>query len=134
MSDFTKSKMSGHDNWATPQELYQALDEEFHFTDDPCPLMGADNADGLLREWGDVVYMNPPYSKPEPWVMKAVIEMRRGKTIVGVLRGDTSTKWFHRWVLPYAELRFIKGRLKFNDVGPAPFASIIAIWRNKVTP
>jgi len=130
MSDFTKSKMSGHDNWATPKELYRALDEEFHFTDDPCPLMGADNADGLLRERGDVVYMNPPYSKPEPWVMKAVIEMRRGKTIVGLLRGDTSTKWFHKWVLPYAELRFIKGRLRFNDVGPAPFASIIAVWRN----
>ena len=54
----------------------------------------------------------------------------QGKTIVGLLRGDTSTKWFHDWVYPYAELRFIRGRLNFGP-GPAPFSSIIAIWRGK---
>jgi len=48
--------------------------------------------------------------------------------VVGLLRGDTSTIWFHEWVLPYAELRFVKGRLKFNG-RPAPFNSIVAVWQ-----
>jgi site-specific DNA-methyltransferase (adenine-specific) len=72
--------------------------------------------------------MNPPYSKPEPWVSRAYAESQRGKTVVALLRGDTSTRWFHDWVLGKAEIRFIKGRLKFNDSKPAPFPSIIAIY------
>lgn len=76
--------------------------------------------------------MNPPYSNPGPWCEKAVLEARRGKTVVGLLRGDTSTRWFHDWVLPYAEVRFIKGRLRFGDSGkPAPFPSIVAIWNSR---
>jgi len=126
MSDFTLSKKSD-DNWATPKDLYKKLDEEFHFTDDPCPVNGKG---GLEREWGERTFMNPPYSNPTPWVKKAYEESRKGKIIVGLLRGDTSTRWFHDWVLGRAELRFIKGRLRFGDRNkPAPFASIIAIWK-----
>ena len=124
MSDFTLSHRSQSDNWRTPAEVYAQLDSEFHFNDDPCPIGGHD---GLQRDWGTSVFMNPPYSQPMPWVKKAYQESLKGKTIVGLLRGDTSTNWFHDWVLPYAQLRFIKGRLKFNG-RPAPFASIIAIW------
>jgi phage N-6-adenine-methyltransferase len=128
MSNFIASRMSD-DNWATPQALYDALNAEFHFTDDPCPLDPNVTVDGLMREWGQVCFMNPPYSKPGPWVQRAYEESKRGKVIVGLLRGDTSTRWFHEWVLGKAELRFIKGRLKFNNSKPAPFASIIAVWR-----
>lgn len=126
MSDFSLSRISKSDSWATPANLYADLDKEFHFDDDPCPLEGRG---GLDRDWGKSVFMNPPYSNPAPWCRKAHEESLKGKTVVGLLRGDTSTRWFHDWVLPYAELRFIKGRVKFNGCGkPAPFASIIAIW------
>lgn len=128
MSNFVLSRISGSDSWATPAEVYRDLDAEFHFTDDPCPLNGTG---GLDREWGTSVFMNPPYSKPTAWVKKAYEESLKGKIVVGLLRGDTSTKWFHEWVLPYAELRFIKGRLHFNDSGAAPFPSIVAIWKSK---
>lgn len=128
MSDFTKSKISGHDNHATPAGLYAQLDTEFHFNDDPCPLHGELKEDGLSREWGSRVFFNPPYSNPTPWVKKAYDSACQGSLVVGLLRGDTSTMWFHNWVLPYAELRFIRGRLNFGP-GPAPFPSIIAIWR-----
>jgi site-specific DNA-methyltransferase (adenine-specific) len=124
MSDFTLSHRSKSDDWRTPPEFYTALDSEFHFNDDPCPI-GGDG--GLEREWGSSVFMNPPYSKPTVWVKKAYHESLKGKIVVGLLRGDTSTRWFHDWVLPYAEIRFVKGRLKFNGKR-APFPSIIAIW------
>lgn len=131
MSDFSKSRISGHDNWSTPQEFYDILNAEFHFDDDPCPLYGEVDADGLLREWGKVAFMNPPYSDPGPWCQKAVLEAAKGKTVVGLLRGDSSTRWFHRFVLPFAdELGFVSKRLKFGDKkGAAPFASFVVVWR-----
>ena len=130
MSDFTLSRKSNSDDWATPEKVYEELNKEFHFVDDPCPLKarGLPLMDGLSREWGQVVFMNPPYSNPTPWVKKAYQESQRGKTVVGLLRGDTSAKWFHDWVLPYAQIRFVKGRIKFNNGKPAPFASIIVVW------
>jgi site-specific DNA-methyltransferase (adenine-specific) len=132
MSDFSKSRLSRSDNWATPQGLYDALNAEFHFNDDPCPMLH-DNSElflgGLAREWGTSTFINPPYSSPGPFCEKAYQESLKGKTIVGLLRGDTSTKWFHRWVLNKAqEIRFIEGRVCFNGK-PAPFPSIIVIWR-----
>ena len=53
-----------------------------------------------------------------------------------LLKSDTSTKWFHELILPYAEVRFIKGRLRFMREGwtyskPAPFPSLLAIFRPK---
>lgn len=127
MTDMTLSRISKTDDHPTPPEIYNPLDVEFHFNDDPCPLLGDLLHDGLARPWGTSTFMNPPYSDPLPWVRKAFEESQRGNTVVGLLRGDTSTEWFHTWVLPYAELRFIKGRVNFGQ-GPAPFASIIAIW------
>lgn len=117
-----------NDDVRTPTWLYDELNEEFNFNDDPCPLLGIEQGDGLLREWGASTFVNPPYSKPHPWCEKAVIEARRGKIVVMLLRVDTSTKWFHESVLPYAELRWVKGRIKFGGKGPAPFASMIAIY------
>ena len=128
MSDFSLSRISGSDSWETPQELYNALDREFNFNDDPCPLRDKPLSDGLARPWGTSVFMNPPYSDPAPWCQKAYQESLQGKTVVGLLRGDTSTRWFHDWVLGKADLRFVKGRIKFNGK-PAPFASLIAVWR-----
>lgn len=128
MSVFQLSRISGSDSYATPDDLYNALDKEFNFNFDPCPLNDDPVIDGLSIEWGSSTFMNPPYSKPYEWVKKAYQESLKGKTVVGLLRGDTSTKWFHDYVLPYAELRFIKGRIKFNGK-PAPFPSIIAVWR-----
>lgn len=124
MSDFTLSRISGTDNWSTPVALYAELDKRYHFNDDPCPLNGSG---GLNREWGTSVFMNPPYSDPTPWVRKAFMESLNGKVVVGLLRGDTSTRWFHDWVLPFAKLEFVRGRIKFNGK-PAPFPSIIAVW------
>lgn len=127
MSDFTLSRISRSDSWATPQKVYADLDAEFHFNDDPCPLNGTG---GLDRDWGTSVFMNPPYSDPAPWCKKAYEESQKGKIVVGLLRGDTSTRWFHDWVYGKAELRFFKGRIRFNGK-PAPFSSIIAVWLSK---
>jgi len=121
-----------NDNWGTPKALYEALDKEFHFDSDPNPI----NPEGLrendgLGDWrGKTIWVNPPYSKPAPWIKNALRLTWLGKTTVMLLKSDTGTNWFHDYVLPHAEIRFIRQRLSFNDTGNnAPFASLIAIFR-----
>jgi DNA N-6-adenine-methyltransferase (Dam) len=54
---------SATDRWSTPRDLYTALDAEFRFTFDPCPLDGdIDGTNPLLSQWGGQrVFCNPPY-------------------------------------------------------------------------
>lgn len=44
----------------------------------------------------------------------------------------TDTKYFHDHIYHKAEIRFIKGRLKFGDSkNSAPFPSMLVIYENK---
>ncbi len=130
MNKFKGLMTSISPHWATPKWLYDELNKEFNFNDDPCPLYSKDN--GLKRSWNERVYLNPPYGrKIGLWIRKAYNEFLQGKTIVMLLPSRTDTKWFHEIILPHAkEIRFIKGRLKFGDSkNSAPFPSVIAIFR-----
>ena len=101
------------DDWCTPKDLYRKLDGEFHFDFDPCPLHPKE--DGLSIKWGERCFVNPPYSKVEKFLAKAWSEINKGNTEVAVFLtfANTDTKWFHKWIYNKAEIRFIKGRLKF---------------------
>ena len=120
---------SARQNWKTPKAFYRALDTEFLFDFDPCPANPT--SDGLHTDWGQANYVNPPYNNIYDWVSKSVDEWRKGKTVVLLLPSRTGTKWFHRLVLPLAtEIRFIRGRLQFDDSGRnAPFDSMVVIFR-----
>ena len=54
---------SASDRHATPRALYDALNAEFGFTFDPCPLDGKeDGLAPLFVNWGGHrVFCNPPY-------------------------------------------------------------------------
>jgi len=61
---------------------------------------------------------------------KAFKESQRGCTVVCLVPARTDTAWWHDNVIAgKAEIRFIRGRLKFND-GPnaAPFPSAVVIF------
>ena len=130
------------DQWETPQDFFNQLDRELHFTLDPC----ADDTnhkcdryftreqDGLQQDWsGEVVFCNPPYGrKAGKWVQKCFEEVYQGgcKCAVLLLFANTDTKWFHDYVYHKAEIRFIKGRLKFGDMKyDAPKPSMVVIFR-----
>ena len=100
-------------HWATPKDLYDALDAEFHFNDDPCPLHSVN--DGLNREWGSRTYMNPPYGRETgKWLQKAYVEATMGKIIVCLIPSRTDTQWWHEYVMKASEIRFLRGRLKLG--------------------
>jgi len=110
------------DNWSTPKDFYEKLNKEFNFDFDPCPLNLGQitlDKDGLIIEWGDRNFINPPYSRElkEKFVIKAIDESKKGKLCVMLLPVSTSTKLFHNHILPNAiDIRFIKGRIKFLGV------------------
>lgn len=136
-SPFDRSRRKGDDDVQTPKSVYEALDREFHFTFDPCPPnpAGLRLRDGL-GDWGERNYVNPPYSKKTVWIKKAIEEQKKGHLTVMLLPVDTSTRWFHDLVLPYAEIRWLRGRIRFYEnqkesKSPAKFASMICVFRPK---
>ena len=131
---------SNSDEWATPNTVFEELNKEFNFTLDACAT--AENAkcskfftkeeDGLAQNWGgERMFCNPPYSNISKWVQKAFYEGHKDNTLVVLLiPARTDTKYFHDYILHRAEVRFIKGRLKFGDAkNSAPFPSMIVIFR-----
>ena len=95
--------LNNHDNWATPKELYDKLHKEFKFDFDPCPLFA--DVDGLEIEWGEVNFVNPPYSRKlkDAFVKKAIQESKKGKLCVMLLPVSTSTVLFHDYIKPNAK-------------------------------
>ncbi len=64
------------------------------------------------------------------WVKKAYESAQAGATVVCLLPVRSDTHWWHDYVLPYAEGRYMRGRMKFNGIGnSAPFPSAIVIFR-----
>lgn len=124
------------DLWETPQELFDELNREFGFQTDVCAL--PENAkcdefytpeqDGLSQQWTGVCWCNPPYGrKIGKWVKKAA---ESKATVVMLLPARTDKKWFHDYIIPNAEIRFIKGRLKFGgSKNGAPFPSMICVFQ-----
>ena len=120
---------SASDHWSTPKETYEALDKEFHFNDDPCPLGGVS---GLQRKWGSRTFVNPPYSEIKEWVKYGYEEFMLGKTVVMLIPSRTDTRWWHDYVMKAQEIRFIKGRLKFGgSKNSAPFPSAIVVFKHQ---
>ena len=106
------------DDWATPKEFYDKLNEEFHFTFDPCPFQHDMSWDWLKVEWvGNSIFINPPYSLnlKTAFIKRAIEESKKWKTCVMLLPVSTSTKAFHNYILPNKkEIRFLKWRLRFK--------------------
>lgn len=88
MAQLSKALFSStKEDWATPQDFFDKLDEEFHFDLDPCA--DAENAkckeyftkeeNGLLKDWGGRrVFCNPPYGRKSTgeWIQKCYEEAK----------------------------------------------------------
>ena len=128
------------DLWSTPNDFFDKLNDEFHFTLDPCSTHEntkcykhfTKEENGLLQDWGnEVVFCNPPYGRQiKDWVKKSYEESQKDNTtVVMLIPARTDTIYFHEYIYHKAEIRFIKGRLKFgNAKNSAPFPSMVVIF------
>jgi len=101
----------GKHYWLTPPEMMMAICEEFNIDFDPCPYPKPDDFDGLIMEWGNSNYVNPPFGGymqngkkkgPTAWARKAIEEYRKGKKVVLVYPID---KWIHMLLQEGAKVR-----------------------------
>lgn len=156
MTNQTQQTMfsSNRDDWETPQDFFDKLNAQYHFTLDPCssdtnakcPKHYTEQDNGLEQDWGgEIVFCNPPYSRKggqDLWVKKCYEEsLKPNTTVVALLPARTDTKRFHQYILNKAEIIWIEGRLLFEIDGkpildkkgrpqPAPFPSMVCIWKN----
>ena len=135
---------SKNNSWCTPRDLFAEINKEFNFTLDPCCMPKSalckkyytPDDDGLKQNWdNEIVFCNPPYNKIKDWVKKS--SEAKGGIVVMLIPCRTDTKYFHEFIYNKAEIRFIKGRLKFIDLdrnintSPSPFPSMLVIFKNK---
>lgn len=132
---------SKSNEWDTPKDFYEKLNEEFNFNLDPCSTH--ENAkcekhytileDGLKQDWGGhTVFMNPPYGRDiSKWVQKAYEESKKpNTTVVCLIPSRTDTSYWHDYIFGKAkDIRFIRGRIKFgNSKNSAPFPSAVIVF------
>lgn len=138
---------SKKDTWCTPQDFFDELDREFHFTLDPCATEKSAKCkkyftpeqDGLLQSWDrEIVFCNPPYGREiSKWIKKAA--QCTAKIVVMLIPARTDTSYFHDYIYHnvMVEVRFLRGRLKFvnldilepRKMSSAPFPSMLVIFR-----
>jgi hypothetical protein len=99
--------------------------------------VGRERAPPISQIKAERVFMNPPYGREVyAWTKKARESAGRGALVVGLLPASTDLKWWHDDVVAAgAEVRYIRGRVRFLTGGPYRasgfFASVIVIWRPK---
>ena len=136
IEQFTSQKT---DEWSSPRELVEPLDEAIGGFDlDPCS--GAEQSpfaeetyteedDGLAQDWFGDVWVNPPYSEMEAWTNKAVKESQNAESIYYLCKGDSSTEWWQSAAKDCSLIVAIDHRLQFGDgENSAPFASHIMVF------
>ena len=136
-------------DWCTPIDFFNELNKEFNFvldaaaTDETakCKDYFTPETDGLKQSWkrtDGAVFCNPPYGREiGKWVKKAYEEStKHDTTIVLLIPARTDTTYFHNYIYKRAEIRFIRGRLKFTDENgiagdAAPFPSMVVIYNGR---
>lgn len=107
------SHQGKNDDCYTPPEIFHAMNIEFEM--DVCAPVGglpwiparkflSELDDGLTAEWHGSVWMNPPFSKPLPWVQRfiehgdgiALVPTSNGKWMDLLWNSDASWSLVHK--------------------------------------
>lgn len=124
-----RAQGTGENEWYTPQEHIDAARKVLGTIDlDPASSEIANQRvqagriftladDGLTKEWGGRVWMNPPYAQPHiaNFIEKLAGEYEAGRVTeaIALTHNYTDTVWFHRAALSCAAICFTRGRIGF---------------------
>ena len=132
------------DQWATPQAVFDWLDEQFgphdldaaaDSTNNKCDDYISAEDDALTVPWvGTRVWLNPPYGRGlARWATKAIDEIDAGNcdSITILVPARTDTNWFIDLADRAHRIVFVKRRLRFGDGSrDAPFPTAILVIDN----
>ncbi len=139
---------SDRQNWRTPKEFFEQLNEIFRFQLDVasdgdnalCQRYYTPEEDALQQSWnagdGEWAWCNPPYGRGlKDWIHKAVEESKLGARVVVLAFACTDTQWFKEAWTHAREIWFFSGRIKFTDPdnpnakkAPAPKGSALYVF------
>jgi site-specific DNA-methyltransferase (adenine-specific) len=136
-------------DWETPDYFWRRLDDEFHFDCDVAASAGNAKCERWIGEEEDALsdlewmcerpFSNPPYGRGDMvgrWMKRyrQFMEEEPYQLLVTLTAARTDTIWFHDVAFALAsELRFIKGRLMFEEGGVAregaTFPGLVTVFR-----
>jgi hypothetical protein len=128
MLDFLKD-LPNNSNWLTPPDILEHLRSMYGELFDPCPINPTE--DGLKIDWRDRNFINPPYSRGKliKWLKKGYEEFLKGKLCVFLIPSDTSTVYWHKYVMRASYIYFFIRRIKFVGAGGSPkFGSVLVLF------
>lgn len=114
------------DLWATPRDVVEYMSDRYGEYDldaaaseenKVCKKFYSKETNCLKRWWGSNkhIWLNPPYSNPDPFVLKAIEQMEHDNQIDILLPADNSTAWFSDAQKHAAEIIWITGETWFED-------------------
>jgi hypothetical protein len=107
------------DEWYTPIELFNQIGLEFDLdvaspinnnSHAPADRRYTINDDGLAQPWIGRVWMNPPYSKPAPWVHKW-LDHANGIALLPMAK----SRWFNNLMESNAKFILLPSTFKFKN-------------------
>lgn len=128
-----KENYSPNDTILTPKWVFEELGITFDVdvahpefeTHVPCKRWYTEQNDGLKSEWSGVIWLNPPYSNPTPWIDK-FIEHANGIALVPMAK----SKWFNKLWDSKAIHYALPAQFKFEDINgkPKSIFSLCSLW------
>lgn len=122
------------DDYYTPRWIFDALGVTFDLDvasppggppHTPCHAYYTQEDDGLQQDWHGLVWMNPPYSKPAPWVDK-FLDHANGIALLPM----SKSKWLQKLWDSQASLLYVYSikfqRIDYKMDGSTPFP--LGIW------
>jgi len=112
---------------ATPKEFLDAVRnrlriDEFSYdlaadaNNTVAPRFFDEEEDALIQRWWEIEgwsWLNPPYSKIEPWVTKAWFASRLGAQIAMLIPASVGSNWWRDWVRGKAYVTYLNDRITF---------------------
>ena len=115
-------EFGGRDQCAqTPDDVLDHVHQTYGEFYDPCPPNPT--RDGLITDWKQMNYVNPPFAEVEDWLAKTLEQHAKGRSTVLLLHARTCAGWFHHYVLKAHSIAFIEGGIRFKNytrVSPFP--------------
>jgi hypothetical protein len=126
--------MTRGNSWETPEWFLELVRRVDDIAFDPCTnstnptgarqfVTAEDEPCGLFCDWPDdgLIFINPPFGRGymDPWVAKIIAEVARGREVVALVRGDSSTRWA-RELIKASRLICYPPRIKFKGATGSP--------------
>lgn len=138
----SKTPDAVRDLWSSPREVVAWMVERYGAYDldaaasennKVCDDFFSESDNCLKQHWGENkhIWLNPPYSHPDPFVIKAIEQMEHGNQIDMLLPADNSTAWFSDAAKNAAVIIWITGAtfeecgVKYSRTGRLAFTSAL---------